>query len=105
MKDYKRIAAAVLAVAVSAAATGSIAYAKNNDKSAAVTSASGSDKKSDTSSAEIKAADGAAYKDETVYVLCNSDSSVKDVVVSDWLNNTPALDSLSDISDLTDIEM
>ena len=32
MKNLKKLAAAVLAVTVSAAATGSIAYAKNSDK-------------------------------------------------------------------------
>ena len=105
MKNYKRIAAAVLAVAVSAAATGSIAYAKNTDKSAADTvAAKTNDNAEKIRNTARKSVDGEAYKDETVYVLCKNDSTVKDVVVSDWLKNTPALDSLADISDLTDIE-
>ena len=32
MKNYKKVIAAATAIAISAAATGSIAYAKNNDK-------------------------------------------------------------------------
>lgn len=36
-------------------------------------------------------------------MLCNSNSSVKDIIVSDWLKNTPALNSVEDISELTDI--
>ena len=35
MKNYKKVIAAATAIAISAAATGSIAYAKNNDKTAA----------------------------------------------------------------------
>ena len=96
MKNFKRIAAAALAVAVSAAATGSIAYAKSGSKSeSSDSSADKSDKPAQ--SAARTPADSEAYKDETVYVLCNTDSSVKNVVVSDWLKNAPALSSISDI--------
>ena len=101
MRNYKRIIAAVLAVAVSAAATGSIAYAKSGSKSEEAGESSAKSASEDKSARA--ASDSAAYKDETVYVLCNTDSSVKNVVVSDWLKNAPALSSISDISDLEDI--
>ena len=102
MKKLNKILTALVAAAVSAGATGSIAYAKNGGKSTdtpgkSVKTAAGSETGSRKSNGEN------AYKDETVYVLCNSDSSVKNVVVSDWLKNSPALGSISDISDLSNI--
>ncbi|MBO7395596.1 MAG: hypothetical protein J6U16_05710, partial [Ruminococcus sp.] len=101
MKNYRKMVAAALAVAVSAAATGSIAYAKSGKSE----NSDSFDDKSDkpAQSAARTPSDSEAYKDETVYVLCNTDSSVKNVVVSDWLKNAPALSSISDISDLRDI--
>ena len=102
MKNYNKYIAGVLAVLLSAGATGSIAYAKN----------SGEKKTADTKNEETadedkdsrKSNGKSAFKDETVYVLCNSDSSVKNVVVSDWLKNAPALSDLTDISSLSNIE-
>ena len=104
MKDntgIKRIMAGLLAVAISAGATGSIAYAKNSGRAAADAEQPSSGK---DSPASRRAAKGSASKDETVYVLCGGDSSVKKVIVSDWLKNTGALSDLTDISSLTDIE-
>ena len=102
MKDYRKWIAAVLAVMLSAGATGSLAYAKSNEKTAADT-AIVTEAEEPAAPAVRKAASGEACKDETVYVLCNADASVKDVIVSDWLKNTQALAALSDISDLTGI--
>ncbi|MBR5722207.1 MAG: hypothetical protein IKX57_01155, partial [Oscillospiraceae bacterium] len=101
MKNYKKWIAAVLAVMLSAGATGSLAYAKNNAENSAETAVV-------TDAAEPAAAvrtavSGDVCKDETVYVLCNADASVKDVIVSDWLKNPQALASLADFSDLKDI--
>ena len=97
MKKINKVLTALVAAAVSAGATGSIAYAKNSGKNTEAP------KKSVKASADSEAASResngeSAYKDETVYVLCNSDSSVKNVVVSDWLKNSPALVNISDIS-------
>ena len=100
MNKYKKILAGAVAVAISAGATGTIAYAKNNDKSSSPEKAQ---EKEEISASARKALDEAAFKDETVYVLCGSDSSVKDVVVSDWLKNAPALSSIEDVSELSDI--
>ena len=43
-------------------------------------------------------------KDETVYVLAGADGSVQKIIVSDWLKNSLGSDTLSDKSELTDIE-
>ncbi|HOR21931.1 MAG TPA: hypothetical protein PLY43_04340, partial [Ruminococcus sp.] len=101
MKTYKKILAGVLAAAVSAGATGSIAYAKNLGKEEAASQMK--EKAQAGASAERTASSAAACKDETVYVLCDTDSSVKNVVVSDWLKNAKAAGTLSDISTLSDI--
>ncbi|MBO4492798.1 MAG: hypothetical protein J5724_00275, partial [Ruminococcus sp.] len=100
MKRLSKVMAALLAVTVSAGATGSIAYANSRNEKGAE-QAPESEKK--TAYADRKDNGERASKDETVYVLCNNDSSVKKVVVSDWLKNSPALASLSDVSDLSDI--
>ena len=100
MKRLSKVMAALTAIAVSAGATGSIAYANSRSVNAPAEAP-----KSEKKAAETERKDNGeqAFKDETVYVLCNSDSSVKNVVVSDWLKNSPALSSLYDISDLSDI--
>ena len=100
MKKLSKIMAALVAAAVSAGATGSIAYANSSKEK----DAPQVKEKNETAESPARTDSGDnAYKDETVYVLCNSDSSVKNVVVSDWLKNAPALSSISDISDLSDI--
>lgn len=43
-------------------------------------------------------------KDETVYVLAGADGSVQKIIVSDWIKNALGSDSISDSSDLSDIE-
>jgi len=43
-------------------------------------------------------------KDETVYVLCGADGSVSQVIVSDWLKNGTQEQSITDKTDLQDIE-
>ncbi|MBP5378044.1 MAG: hypothetical protein J6Y64_00695, partial [Ruminococcus sp.] len=101
MKKLNKIMAALVAAAVSAGATGSIAYANSSKEQQAPAETKD---KAQTEDGISRTGNGEnAYKDETVYVLCNSDSSVKNVVVSDWLKNAPALSSISDISDLSDI--
>lgn len=43
-------------------------------------------------------------KDETVYVIAGADGSVQKIIVSDWIKNTLGSNTISDKSDLTDIE-
>ena len=64
-----------------------LAEANNTSKTDAATS-------SDTSE---------ATKEETVYVIANSDGSVDHLIVSDWLKNTLGKDDLKDVSNLSDI--
>ena len=108
MKNYKRFIASVIAAAISTGATTSLAFAKEND--AEDTSALSAENTVTTGAetadlyAERTALDSPAYKDETVYVLCGRDSGIKNIIVSDWLRNPPALDKLSDVSELKNIE-
>lgn len=46
----------------------------------------------------------APEKDETVYVLAGADGSVQKIIVSDWIKNTLASATLTDSSELTDVE-
>lgn len=46
----------------------------------------------------------AAAKDETVYVLTQSDGSVRQIIVSDWLQNASGGSALADRSELSDLE-
>ena len=104
MKQYRKWIAGLLAVMISAGATGSLAYAQNKTQPAQENaSVSEPDAADQTSAPARKAASGRACKDETVYVLCNADASVKKVIVSDWLKNTPALGALADVSGLSGI--
>ena len=43
-------------------------------------------------------------KDETVYVIAGADGSVQKIIVSDWIKNTLGSNTISDKSELTDIE-
>lgn len=43
-------------------------------------------------------------KDETVYVLAGADGSVQKVIVSDWIKNAVGSESVTDQSDLSEIE-
>lgn len=43
-------------------------------------------------------------KDETVYVLASADGSVQKIIVSDWIKNAVGSTSVTDKSELTDVE-
>ena len=49
-------------------------------------------------------AEAEASKDETVYVLAGADGTVQKIIVSDWIKNAMAADSLEDKTELSDIE-
>ncbi|MDE6538588.1 MAG: hypothetical protein K2K66_00210 [Ruminococcus sp.] len=99
MNKFSKIIAGVVAIAVSAGATTSITYAKNNKTETPVSE----NEEKTVSDGKRVSTENSAFKDETVYVLCNNDSSVKDVIVSDWLKNSQALNSVTDVSELSDI--
>ena len=50
------------------------------------------------------AAEAETSKDETVYVLAGADGTVQKIIVSDWIKNAMAADSLEDKTELSDIE-
>ena len=43
-------------------------------------------------------------KDETVYVLSDATGASRQIIVSDWLENKSGAETISDVSDLSDIE-
>ena len=43
-------------------------------------------------------------KDETVYVIAGAEGSVQKIIVSDWIKNTLGSSTISDKSELTDVE-
>ena len=49
-------------------------------------------------------AEAETSKDETVYVLTGADGTVQKIIVSDWIKNAMAADSLEDKTELSDIE-
>ena len=49
-------------------------------------------------------AEAETSKDETVYVLAGADGAVQKIIVSDWIKNAMAADSLEDKTELSDIE-
>lgn len=60
--------------------------------------------KTEEKSASSKNTQQDLYKDETVYVLAGADGSVQKLIVSDWLQNGLGSKTISDKSDLTNIE-
>ena len=51
-----------------------------------------------------KSESDAVRKDESVYILANTDGSVKKIIVSDWLRNTQNSVAIEDKSELSSIE-
>lgn len=49
-------------------------------------------------------AEAETSKDETFYVLAGADGTVQKIIVSDWIKNAMAADSLEDKTELSDIE-
>ena len=103
MKNYKKMIAGAIAIAISAGATTTLAFAKTNDGSEPADSETAATAATDSASSRTEV-DKTPYKDETVYVLCKNDSHIKNVIVSDWLQNPPALSILEDVTSLKDIE-
>ncbi|MGI6269957.1 MAG: hypothetical protein ACOYKJ_05420 [Candidatus Howiella sp.] len=73
----------------------------------AVAFALGSDKKEEPISEQSVSAseeDADIVKDETVYVLAGADGSVQKIIVSDWIKNAIGSETVTDKSELTDVE-
>lgn len=59
---------------------------------------------SEKTAAPVSAAEPAAFRDETVYVLAGADGTAEKVIVSDWLQNPQGLTQLRDAAALKDVE-
>lgn len=102
MKKYGKMAAALLALLISAGTTGIYARANNNDTE----TAPDSDKKpanSEENRTPSETSDEAQEKDETVYVMTDASGKKTKTIVSDWIKNSAGNDEIMDISNLTDI--
>ena len=102
MKKGLKITAAVLAVLVSAGCT-TLYASTNNDIAADDTPAVEERSVVSVAETERKVSEAKAEKDETVYVLSDASGKVNRTIVTDWLKNSGAASSISDISDLKDI--
>ncbi|MEG2059808.1 MAG: hypothetical protein RRZ33_08205 [Lachnospiraceae bacterium] len=99
----KRVAACVLAAALtisSLAGCSSLKDSTASKKNVPVVSASGT-----TDTPAFKASGiGTPYKTETVFVNTDSSGEVTDITVSDWLNNSDHFATLTDSTNLSQVE-
>ena len=99
-KISMKIIALCLCAILAASGITATAFAVNSDGDEA-------ENQEETAAETVVAEDEASAdisKDETVYVLAGADGSAKKIIVSDWLKNSLGSDTLSDKSELTDIE-
>ncbi len=97
-KFYKVLSLVLCAVILVGGSIGATTvYALNAEKSGASEGDTPSGTKNEDRTENVK-------KDETVYVLAGADGSVKKIIVSDWIRNMTGSDSITDRSDLDDIE-
>lgn len=91
----RKLTAAGLCAALCLGCVG-VAFAQNTDKT----------KEKETQKTEVpqSSTQQTVSKNETVYVLAGADGSVQKIIVSDWIKNALGSDTISDKSDLTDIE-
>lgn len=82
------------AVAVSGVVYTSYAFSSNTDKT----------HQEQKTSVTAKDENNAPSKDEMVYVLSGADGGVKKIIVSDWIKNALASNTINDKTELTDIE-
>lgn len=100
-KTAKRILAACLAVILVCGSAGATVLAmsiKNNNIVTASATAT-----EDTKPAASEDESQKIAKDETIYVMANSDGSVNKIIVSDWIKNKLGADSINDVSGVKDI--
>lgn len=104
MKKYGKMIAAMLAVMISASTTGIYAMANKNTDSSTEPDHN-NDKKISINNSDIReTSDEAQGKSETVYVMTDATGKKTKTIVSDWLRNNSGAETISDLSDLTNIE-
>lgn len=95
-QTWKKVTALGLCAALALGGVG-IAFAENN--------ATAEEPQISAAPSEEKTEEVTAVsKDETVYVLTENDGTVQKIIVSDWLKNTFAENTLSDRSELSEIK-
>lgn len=102
-KRFKRIVSVITVAIVASAAIG---YSVLNDNEQVV-SADNTEVKEEINEAindNIKFTSTGEDKEETVYVLSDANGNVKKTIVSDWLKNKDGSDTITDKSDLHNIE-
>ena len=109
-KYYLKTGAIALSAVLACSVAGGLVYTKN--AAAAETSNAGtvltlaSTKDSEGSSSKrtsAKKSDGTLHKEETVYVMSAADGSVREIKVSNWIENPGKEASIKDVSTLSDI--
>ena len=93
MKKLTRVLAAVMAILISAGSTGVFAVTAAKAQKETVSVSQNSEEKSSD-----------VIKEETVYVVADSQGNKKNVIVSDWLDNKSGLSSIKDKCELSNIE-
>ena len=96
-KLTKILSAALSTALIIGCAGAGAAYAVNSNKEEAVAEET-------TVTAASQAEPSEITKDETVYVLAGADGSVQKIIVSDWIKNAVGSTSVSDKSELLDVE-
>jgi len=92
----KKALAAVLCCTVIIGGVGVSVYAMTSGKK--------EEKQEEKASLQESENDAALVKDETVYVLAGADGSVEKIIVSDWIKNAVGSSSITDKSELTNVE-
>lgn len=98
-KLTQKVTALCLCGALCLGAVG-VAFAETSDKQETARQPQETAAASVTAAAEVQEAD----KDETVYVLADAEGAVQKIIVSDWIRNALGSGTITDRSDLTDIE-
>ena len=95
-KSMKKTLALCLCAAL-LVGSGVTAYALTNEKTEETA-------EPQTVSADETAEEQETSKDETVYIIAGADGSVQKIIVSDWIKNTLGSSTISDKSELTNME-
>ena len=97
-KSSIKIIAVCLCVLLAVSGIAMTAFAQNSDGNEA-------DNQEKPETVSVSGADNAGVsKDETVYVLAGVDGGVQKIIVSDWLRNSLGNSTVSDQSELTNVE-
>lgn len=103
MNKTKKITAVLLSLTLCTGLISTSIYAQKAGETQTDPSVSSTETET-TDASETTSSDSEVSKDETVYVLTEADGSIRKVIVSDWLKNASAMDQISDVSDLEQIE-